>query len=169
MTIRLPFISPLLQDVAGAAAANQKFENLYDLTPRRRKTKLNLLRGEEQQAGELFEKIEHHRLLRRAREFALKALEAERHGLRLEADAQVGLLPLISLICYHQSRLTLKLPLSLTLTIVTYLSHLQLDSPYSHLTFTLNDHNTLLTHPLNDKTPSQPPLFNDNTPFHDPP
>ena len=57
----------LLQDVAGAAAANKKFENLYDLTPRRRKAKLNLLRGEEQQAGELFEKIEHHRLLRRAR------------------------------------------------------------------------------------------------------
>ena len=49
---------------------------------------MNLLRGEEQQAGELFEKIEYHRLLRRAREFALKALEAERHGHRLEDDAR---------------------------------------------------------------------------------
>ena len=62
-----PLLPLYLQDVAGAAAANQKFEHLYDLTPRRRKAKLNLLRGEEQQAGELFEKIEHHRLLRRAR------------------------------------------------------------------------------------------------------
>jgi hypothetical protein len=68
-----------MQDVNGAAAANKKFEHLYNLTPRTRKEKLNRLRGEEK-AGDLFEKIAHQRLLRRARDFALLALEAERHG-----------------------------------------------------------------------------------------
>ena len=78
--VQVRICTKCMQDVNGAAAANKKFEHLYNLTPRTRKEKLNRLRGAEKAAGDLFEKIAHQRLLRRARDFALLALEAERHG-----------------------------------------------------------------------------------------
>lgn len=75
-----------LLDVHQAVSNRGRFEPIYHVDSERRKVLLRSLRNHEKEQAEVIWKISKERAYRRAREFALTALEAQRYGLKREAD-----------------------------------------------------------------------------------
>jgi len=75
-----------LLDVYQAVSNRGRFEPIYHVDSEQRKVLLRALRNREKEQAEVIWKISKERAYRRAREFALVALEAQRYGVKRESD-----------------------------------------------------------------------------------
>jgi hypothetical protein len=93
-----------LQDVHQAVTNNGRFKEIFHIEPAKRKELLDEQRAHEASMATVIWKIAHERHHRRAREFALHALELQRFGLKREEDERQKQASLLA----HQQRLEAK-------------------------------------------------------------
>lgn len=77
-----------LSSVNQSITNDGRFEELHHINPVERKEMFGKLRQRERSLAEIIYKVAHERKNRRARDFALRALEMQRHGVRVEKDEE---------------------------------------------------------------------------------